>query len=101
LLSRDDCQLLVRLIEEPQDPLPRHARLLLSRPPYTLDTERALFAREGITHLVSKNSGGPQTEAKLEAARQANAEVIMMDRPVYGPATEVGTLAEAIAVVTS
>lgn len=101
LLERNDCRLLVRLIEAPQEPLPRHARLLLGRPPYTLDTERALFTREGITHLVTKNSGGPQTSAKLEAARLSGAEVIMVDRPAYGPATEVGTLHEAVAVVTS
>jgi precorrin-6A/cobalt-precorrin-6A reductase len=101
LLERDDCRLLVRLIEAPDDPLPRHARLMLGRPPYTLDTEEALFVREGITHLVTKNSGGPQTEAKLEAARQVGAEVIMVDRPAYGPATEVGTLDEAVAAIAS
>jgi precorrin-6A/cobalt-precorrin-6A reductase len=99
LLERNDCRLLVRLIEAPDEPLPRHARLLLGRPPYALDTERALFAREGITHLVTKNSGGPQTEAKLEAAGLAGAEVIMVDRPVYGPATEVGSIDEAIAAI--
>lgn len=96
LLDRDDCRLLVRLIEAPENDLPRHARLLLSRPPYTLDAEQALFAREGITHLVTKNSGGSQTEAKLEAARLSGAQVIMVDRPGYGPATEVGSLDEAI-----
>jgi len=99
LLARNDCRLLVRLIEIPEEALPRHARLLLGRPPYTLDTEKALFAREGVTHLVTKNSGGPQTEAKLDAARLAGAEVIMIDRPVYGPATEAGTIDEAIAAL--
>ena len=99
LLERDDCRLVVRLIETPDEPLPRHARLLLGRPPYTLDTERTLFAREAITHLVTKNSGGPQTEAKLEAARLAGAEVIMVDRPAYGSATEVGTVEEAVTAV--
>ena len=101
LLERDDCRLVVRLIETPDEPLPRHARLLLGRPPYTLDTERTLFVREGITHLVTKNSGGPQTEAKLEAARLAGAEVIMVDRPAYGSATEVGTVEEAVTAITS
>src|SRR3569623_17744 len=84
LLARDDCKLVVRLIEPPAGPLPRHAKLILARPPYTLDGERALFEREGISHLVTKNSGGAQTAAKLEAARVAGAEVIMVARPVYG-----------------
>lgn len=99
LLDRDDCRFVVRLIEPPDEDLPRHARLLLSRPPYSLEAEQALFTREGITHLVTKNSGGEQTAAKLEAARMSGAEVIMVDRPAYGPATEVGTVDEAIAAL--
>jgi precorrin-6A/cobalt-precorrin-6A reductase len=99
LLERDDCRLLVRLIEEPEMDLPRYARLILGRPPYSLEDERALFKREGITHLVTKNSGGGQTAAKLVAARDTGAEVIMVARPVYGPATEVGSLDEAVVAV--
>lgn len=99
ILSRDDCHLLVRLIEPPAGPLPSHARLLLSRPPYRLDDERALFAREAVTHLVTKNSGGDATSAKLEAARLAGAEIVMLARPAYGPATEAGTLDEAIEAI--
>jgi precorrin-6A/cobalt-precorrin-6A reductase len=96
LLERDDCTLVVRLIEPPELPLPRHARLILSRPPYTLAGERALFEREGITHLVTKNSGGEQTRAKLDAAQALGVEVIMVERPAYGPAREVGTVDEAV-----
>jgi precorrin-6A/cobalt-precorrin-6A reductase len=99
LLRRDDCRLIVRLIEAPEAPLPRHALLLHDRPPYSLAGEQALFAREGVTHLVTKNSGGTQTAAKLEAARLCGAEVIMIDRPVYGPAAEVGTVEEAVAAL--
>jgi precorrin-6A/cobalt-precorrin-6A reductase len=99
LLARDDCRFVVRLIEEPATPLPRHARLILARPPYTLADERALFKREGITHLVTKNSGGEQTAAKLVAAREAKAEVIMVERPVYGPAVEVGSVDEAVVAI--
>lgn len=99
LLDRDDCRFVVRLIEPPAAALPRHARLILSRPPYTLAAETQLFRTEGITHLVSKNSGGEQTAAKLEAARDLGAQVIMVDRPVYGPAIEVGSVDEAVRAV--
>lgn len=99
LLARDDCRFVVRLIEPPTTPLPRHARLLLARPPYTLEQELRLFRDEAITHLVSKNSGGAQTAAKLDAARQSGAEVIMIDRPAYGPAREVGSVEAAVAAV--
>jgi len=99
LLARDDCSLVVRLIEPPEFPLPRHVRLILGRPPYSLASERTLLEREGITHLVTKNSGGPQTSAKLDAARQLGVAVVMIDRPVYGPAVEVATVDEAVAAL--
>ena len=98
-LERDDCQFVVRLIEPPTFELPRHASLLLSRPPYDLAGELQLMEREGITHLVTKNSGGGQTAAKLEAARRLGVKVIMIARPAYGPALEVSDLDAAMLAV--
>jgi len=97
--ERDDCRLVIRLIEAPDLPLPPHARLLLDRPPYGLDGEVALFRREEITCLVTKNSGGTQTAAKLEAAKRLGARVIMVDRPSQPQAREAATIAEAIAAL--
>jgi precorrin-6A/cobalt-precorrin-6A reductase len=101
LLARDDCRLVVRLIEPPDGDLPRHARLILGRPPYALAAEVALFRREAIGVLVSKNSGGEQTRAKLDAARETGAAVIMVERPAYGPAVEVETVEAAVAAVVA
>jgi precorrin-6A/cobalt-precorrin-6A reductase len=98
-LEREDCKLLVRLIEPPAEQLPAHARLILSRPPYRLEDELALMRREEITHLVTKNSGGGQTVAKLAAAREAGVSVVMIARPVYGPAVEVASVEEAVGAV--
>lgn len=98
-LERDDCRLLVRLIETPDLPLPPHARLLLQRPPYPLEGERRLFRQEAITHLVTKNAGGEATAGKLVAARAVGAEIIMVARPVYGPAREVASVDDAVAAV--
>src|SRR5690606_26332002 len=99
LLLRDDCRLLIRLIEPPQIELPRHAHVLISRPPYTVDGERSLFRREVITHLVTKNSGGEATWAKLVAAQELGVTVVMVERPIYGPALEVKNVGAAIAAV--
>ena len=93
---RDDCEFIVRLIDPPDLQLPAHAHLLLDRPPYSLQSERHLMQREIISHLVSKNSGGGQTSAKLEAARQLGVSIIMIDRPAYGPAREVDTVEAAL-----
>ena len=98
-LERDDCQFVVRLIEAPVMDMPRHATLLQRRPPYRLEDEVALMEREGVTHLITKNSGGGQTAAKLEAAQRLGVRVIMIARPVYGPALEVDTIDDAIAAL--
>jgi len=98
-LERDDCRLVVRLIEPPAQRVPEHAKLILSRPPHPLDHELALMRDEKITHLVTKNSGGGQTRAKLEAARQLGIEVVMIARPAYGPALEVAGVDETIAAL--
>jgi len=98
-LKRDDCDFVVRLIDPPDFALPRHASLVLDRPPYGLETERDLMRRAAVTHLVTKNSGGKQTSAKLEAARELGVKVIVIDRPVYGPALEVGSVEEALTAI--
>jgi precorrin-6A/cobalt-precorrin-6A reductase len=98
-LERDDCQFVIRTIEAPAMDLPGHAHLVQTRPPYTLVDEVALMEREGITHLVTKNSGGEQTAAKLEAARKLGVKVIMIARPAYGPALEVDSVEGAIAAL--
>ena len=99
LLRRDDCEFVVRLIEEPDTVLPRHAKLVIARPPYTVASETALMAAEEISHLVTKNSGGWQTHAKLDAAKALGVTVLMVARPVYPPAREVGTIEDAVAAL--
>jgi precorrin-6A/cobalt-precorrin-6A reductase len=99
LLARRDCHFVVRLIEAPASPLPAYAVLVRERPPYTIEGERALMAREGITLLVTKNSGGEQTVAKLRAAEQLGVAVVMVDRPVQPAAQEVGSVDEAVEAI--
>ncbi|MBR8301429.1 cobalt-precorrin-6A reductase [Burkholderia dolosa] len=65
------------------DPHPGNARaqIVAARGPFTLDGERALFALAGIDVVVSKNSGGAATEAKLDVARERRLPVVMLRRP--------------------
>ena len=42
---------------------------------------QALFRALAITHLVTKDSGGEETRAKLDAAAALGLPVIMVDRP--------------------
>lgn len=95
--ERDDRRLLVRLIEPPQIALPDFARLILSRPPYTLEAEKHLLTSQAVSHLVAKNSGGAQTFAKLEAAHALGVQTLLIDRPDTGPTNAATTPEEAIA----
>lgn len=71
----------IRTVEPPAPPLPPRRTLLLTRGPYSLDGEAALMAEHGIALLVTKDSGGPMTAAKLTAAREGGVGVVMVDRP--------------------
>jgi precorrin-6A/cobalt-precorrin-6A reductase len=97
-VERDDCRLMARLIEPPTIEMGR-VEWLQEIPPYSLEGERALFETHGFTHLVTKNSGGEATRAKLDVARERGVQVIMVARPAYGPAREVGTIEEAVRAV--
>ena len=57
------------------------ARIVADRGPFALDAERALFAHERFDVIVSKNSGGAATEAKLQVARERRLPVVMLARP--------------------
>ena len=67
LARRPDCRILLRAIEPPAV-LPEGVRLLLARPPFIVQEERALMRAESITHLITRNAGGP-ARARLDAAR--------------------------------
>jgi precorrin-6A/cobalt-precorrin-6A reductase len=73
---------IVRTIERPGaiDALPVH-RLILARGPFSLEHEIALMRVEKVDVLVTKNSGGAATEAKLAAARALGIEVVIIERP--------------------
>lgn len=72
---------LIRCVEPPEAPLPADHELLLSRGPFEVAGERALLREHRIDTLVTKNSGGDLTAAKLQAARELGVEVIMIQRP--------------------
>ncbi|MFG2449701.1 cobalt-precorrin-6A reductase [Streptomyces sp. NPDC048512] len=72
---------LVRSVEAPGPPLPPDTEVLLARGPFTLDDERALLLRHRIDVLVTKDSGGAATAAKLTAARDLALPVVVVRRP--------------------
>lgn len=76
---------LIRAIDPPDAALPPHHEILLARGPFTVESESALLAQQRIEVLVTKDSGGAATAAKLVAAREAGITVVMVDRPPVPP----------------
>ncbi|MGJ8527531.1 cobalt-precorrin-6A reductase [Maritalea sp.] len=93
---RTDCTIFIRAIEHPEVILPAHVNVILERPPFRLSDELAFMRTHEITHLVTKNAGGDQTAAKLEAARMVGASVIMIERPALPEAVEVYSVEAAL-----
>ena len=94
--SRKDVTGVVRMIEPLGAPLPRGWTLLAARPPFAVEDELALMRREGISVLVTKNSGGP-ADAKLAAARLLGLPVVMIARPPKPAAARASSVEEAVA----
>lgn len=86
----------VRLIEPPTIALSTTVDLVLSRPPYDVDGEIALMRSHNITHLITKNSGGAQTRAKIDAAATLGLPIIALKRPTLPIAPETPNVESAI-----
>ena len=68
----------------PPPVLPDRHELLLAKGPFSLENELELMRTRRLTHLVTKDSGGP--DAKLQAARITGLPVILLRRPeIAGP----------------
>jgi len=84
---------LVRAVEPPEPPMPPHTEVLLARGPFTVEGETALLREHRIDVLVTKDSGGASTSAKLTAARNLALPVVVVRRPPLPegmtPATDV------------
>ena len=72
-------------------------KLILARGPFSLAGELALMEDERVEALVTKNSGGRATYAKIEAARMLQIEVVIVRRPT---AAEAETMVDLDAVVS-
>lgn len=90
-----DAKFVIRAIDPPSV-LPPHHVLLLDRGPFALEAEIELMQRHGVDTLVTKDSGGAATAAKLDAATQLGMQVIVVARPPLPEGAEVVATVEEL-----
>jgi precorrin-6A/cobalt-precorrin-6A reductase len=88
---------LMRMIDPPlPDTTVPAGTLLLDRGPFSLEDERSLLQQYEIGAIVSKNSGGNATYAKIIAARELGIPVVMVQRPAVPGGEKVADVENAL-----
>jgi precorrin-6A/cobalt-precorrin-6A reductase len=79
--ARSDCHFVIRMVDEPSEPLGfANCVIIAAKPSAHWHEEQALFQKHQITHLVARNSGGDGGYAKIIAAREMGLPVVMVGR---------------------
>jgi precorrin-6A/cobalt-precorrin-6A reductase len=78
--DRDDLWFLLRSVDPPPPPLPANRLVVLDRGPFDLHSELALLRQHRIDVLVTRDSGGDHTSAKLTAANTLHLPVLLARR---------------------
>jgi precorrin-6A/cobalt-precorrin-6A reductase len=95
--SLTDKWCLMRSIDPPDSSIQLPpGKLLLDRGPFSLESERKLLRDYQIDAIVSKNSGGDATYAKVIAARELGLPVVMVQRPIVPEGERVVDVAGAM-----
>jgi precorrin-6A/cobalt-precorrin-6A reductase len=92
-----DRSVLARVVDPPGVPVPQRWTLITARGPYVYAAERQLMAEFGVDVLLSKDSGGSHTVAKIDAAGDLGIPIVIIARPRRAPAAQVGTVVDALA----
>lgn len=87
---------LIRSVDPPAAAaLPPRVQVIAARGPFAEADELRLLREHRIDVIVTKNSGGSATFAKLAAARALKLPVVMVERPAMPPVPTVATVEEA------
>jgi precorrin-6A/cobalt-precorrin-6A reductase len=88
----------LRFVDAPDGVLPLpNAEVIVSRGPFTLESDRELMVSRRIDLLVARNSGGSGARAKIDAARELRIPVIMIARPALPDRSRVERIEEVMA----
>jgi precorrin-6A/cobalt-precorrin-6A reductase len=96
-LSWGNRNVLVRLVDPPTDLLPERWVLIMSRGPYSYAGECHILSEHAVDVLITKDSGGAHTVAKLDAAGNLGIPVVIIARPKRAQVPQLETVSEAVA----
>jgi precorrin-6A/cobalt-precorrin-6A reductase len=91
-----DLWFLMRSIDPPDLPAIPPGEMLLAKGPFDLNFERELLLKYQIQAIISKNSGGEATYAKILAARELGLPVVIIQRPKTSARERVNNIEQAI-----
>ncbi|UZE97483.1 precorrin-6A reductase [Alkalimarinus alittae] len=91
LTANEQQRQLLRTAVEPKVTLSDSMHWIKAIGPFNLTDELALMKTHNVDALVSKNSGGESTVAKIQAARALGVPVYMLERPTLPKADEIFT----------
>ena len=94
--KRADVHFVIRMIDPPEVALPQHCEIVLTKPG-NYAAEKQFLIDRNIGVIVSRNSGGTISYAKIEAARTLGLPVMMISRPPVAARNIVTSPEEAIA----
>jgi len=84
-LAEQSKQILIRTAMPAKINLPDNVLWLKAIGPFKVEDERRLIKQYQIEAVISKNSGGKSTYAKIQAAAKANIPVYQFKRPLLAP----------------
>lgn len=79
---------LARVVDAPTVAIPARWTVIVSRGPYPYDAEARVFDDHAVDVLVTKDSGGSYTWAKMEVAAERDVPIVIVRRAVL-PANDV------------
>ncbi|MEQ1694648.1 MAG: cobalt-precorrin-6A reductase [Hyphomicrobiaceae bacterium] len=84
---------LLRFVDAPDGSLPLPSTtVIVARGPFTQEGDLEAMRANGVSWLVTRNSGGNGARAKIDAARELGLPVIMIERPPMPERLTSGTI---------
>jgi precorrin-6A/cobalt-precorrin-6A reductase len=88
----------LRIVDPPEAPLPLpDSHVIVSRGPFTVESDLELMRIRNIAWVVARNSGGAGARAKIDGARALDLPVIMIARPALPERPRVESVDEVLA----